>query len=229
MTKRKIFKSSLLFLTAVGVSGCSSSHVHTYAKEWTCNAEFHAHSATCGCLDLSSDEGPHTFGNWVIVIPATEDTDGLQKKECGICRYSVTEVIPSLEKQIQEHVHTFETTLTKTPNSHYYAATCEHIYERKDNEEHSYGDWTIDREATTSTKGLKSRVCSVCSYKDEVVIPRVISSGVNTTLEYVTSDYYGGYYYDYFYDYYYVCQSMFYINLNIGYTQTNKFYTIDCY
>ncbi|MCQ2087328.1 MAG: endonuclease [Bacilli bacterium] len=191
MLKRKIAKSSLIFFGAVGIASCTSSHVHTYASEWTCNSEFHSRSATCGCLDLTADEGPHTFGEWEITTEADYGVDGSKTKKCTVCKYTLTESIPALVPQ--EHVHTYATELTKTPNSHYYAATCEHFYETKDSTPHSFGEFSVVREATTSATGLKTRTCSICSYVEETVIPRLPNSNVEHG-EYTVADYYGGYY-----------------------------------
>ena len=36
---------------------------------------------------------------------------------------------------------------------------------------HSYGDWTIIKEATCTEEGLKQRTCTVCSTMEEEIIP----------------------------------------------------------
>ncbi len=36
----------------------------------------------------------HTMGEWQIVTPATDDTDGLKRQDCTKCDYYITEVIP---------------------------------------------------------------------------------------------------------------------------------------
>ena len=35
---------------------------------------------------------------------------------------------------------------------------------------HTYGDWTVTKEATATEKGSKERTCSVCGYKEIVEI-----------------------------------------------------------
>lgn len=37
--------------------------------------------------------------------------------------------------------------------------------------EHSFGEWVIDREATATENGVKSRTCSVCAYMETETIP----------------------------------------------------------
>lgn len=39
--------------------------------------------------------------------------------------------------------------------------------------DHDYGDWTVTKEATTSSKGTKSRTCKVCGKVDTKSIPRL--------------------------------------------------------
>ena len=33
---------------------------------------------------------------------------------------------------------------------------------------HTYGDWVVDVEPTTSTEGIKSKHCSVCGHRSEI-------------------------------------------------------------
>ena len=199
MNKRKIVRSSLLFFSAVGLIGCNSfnartdeqgAHEHTFENVWTYNTMGHWHKANCEHTRELRDFEEHVFGNWSIEKEPTETETGINKRICSVCGYSETETLPTIEV----HHHTFSDELTATPNSHYYAATCEHIYETKDSEPHSYGEFTTITEPTQTTTGMKSRVCSVCNYVEETVIPKLPSES-ETEGEYVVEDYYDGYYY----------------------------------
>jgi len=49
-------------------------------------------------------------------------------------------------------------------------SSCEEIY---DSAEHTFGEWAVEEEATTSKKGSKVRECSVCGYEEVEEIPKV--------------------------------------------------------
>ncbi len=42
---------------------------------------------------------PHTYGDWVIITPATGDNEGIKKCVCTVCGFSKNECIPKLEKE----------------------------------------------------------------------------------------------------------------------------------
>lgn len=41
-----------------------------------------------------SDEGEHTYGEWVVVTEATETKTGLKERACTVCGYKQSELIP---------------------------------------------------------------------------------------------------------------------------------------
>ncbi len=72
------------------------------------------------------------------------------------------------------HKHTYATTWSYDDTNHYHEATCKHTSKVSDKEKHTFGDWVVVSEATTSTKGSKKRTCTVCSYvetQEIAVIP----------------------------------------------------------
>ena len=51
---------------------------------------------------------------------------------------------------------------------------CTKCSEKYDEEAHKYGEWDVVENATTSSEGIKSRTCSVCSYVEYGVIDGTI-------------------------------------------------------
>ena len=162
----KYFGKLFLTITALLISSCGE-HQHTFSNEWSYDETNHWHAATCEHKDLKSDEAPHTFSDWTIDVQPTETTSGHKYRDCTVCSYKQEESIDPTQ-----HVHTFSNDWTSDSTHHWHAATCGH--DVKDSfEEHSYGNWVIDQEATKTSNGLKHRICSICSYKDEEIIPQL--------------------------------------------------------
>lgn len=46
---------------------------------------------------------------------------------------------------------------------------------------HTFGEWTIVKEATETEEGLKERVCTVCGEKETEVIPKLTVDATNPT------------------------------------------------
>ena len=63
---------------------------HSFSTEWKSDADRHWHECTCG---ERSDEGTHTFGDWMIIKEATATEDGSRERECSVCGYVQTETI----------------------------------------------------------------------------------------------------------------------------------------
>ena len=57
-----------------------SPHEHSFATEWSTDAENHWHAATCEHSDQVSEKGAHTFGEWV-------ETTENKTRECSVCGY----------------------------------------------------------------------------------------------------------------------------------------------
>ncbi len=149
----------------LGVIGCkdtvtdegSKIHVHTYSEAWTSDANGHWHEATCEHTTEVSGKAEHTFGDWKVTQEPTEEAEGTKERSCTVCEYTVPEVIEKLE-----HKHKFATDWTKDETHHWYAATCEHTTEVSGKAAHSFGDWTVTKEATCTEEGSKVGVCEVC-------------------------------------------------------------------
>ena len=148
---------------AFAVAGCqidSDRHEHSFSKDWTSNATEHWHAATCGHTKEVSDKAAHTFGEWTVTKAATEEAEGSKERSCSVCGYTATEAIEKLA-----HTHKFATEWTKDETNHWHASTCGHTTEVSEKAEHSFGDWTVTKEATEEAEGSRERSCTVCGYK----------------------------------------------------------------
>ena len=94
MRKSKIL-STLLILFSFPLSACDISngqHVHTFAKGWSNDDNYHWHIATCG-HDVVSEKAEHTFGDWTVVSEPSMTSPGRKVRSCSVCKYSQGEDI----------------------------------------------------------------------------------------------------------------------------------------
>lgn len=96
---------------AVLFTACNNQHEHKYSTEWTTDADYHWHEATCDDTREVKDRGLHSFNE-----------DG----KCTVCNY--------------QHEHTFSTAWRNNGTYHWHEATCEHEDEKSDMDAHSYGE-----------------------------------------------------------------------------------------
>lgn len=66
---------------------------HSYSTEWKFDADSHWHECTCG---ERSEEGSHTFGDWMVTKEATETADGSRERKCTVCGYVQSEKISAI-------------------------------------------------------------------------------------------------------------------------------------
>ena len=131
-------------------------HKHKFATDWTKDETHHWYAATCGHTTEVSEKAEHSFGDWTITKEPTEEAEGSREKSCTVCEYTVPEVIEKLE-----HKHKFASEWTSDETNHWHASTCGHeVTEGKT--VHSFGDWTITKEAICTEEGSKTGVCEVC-------------------------------------------------------------------
>ncbi len=65
---------------------------HSYGTDWESDKENHWHACACGDR---TDVAAHSFGDWTVAQEATETADGSRERECTVCGYTQTEVIPA--------------------------------------------------------------------------------------------------------------------------------------
>ena len=173
-----IMFSSLLALSVGSLIGCGSkkceptpseepvpAHEHTFSSDWSSNATSHWHAATCEHKTFTSDLADHTFGQWTVVEP-TETAEGRQTRECSICHYVQTEVLPK-----KAHEHEFADAYTADDEYHWHEAICEHDL-ISGLEEHDYGDWRQTVAPTETIVGKKERTCRICEHVQEADVEK---------------------------------------------------------
>ena len=67
--------------------------------------------------------------------------------------------------------HDFTGEWKKNETSHWHVCTVENCGVTADDAAHTYGDWTVEKEATSTEDGTKVRTCTVCGYQERATIP----------------------------------------------------------
>ncbi|MBQ4283491.1 MAG: leucine-rich repeat protein [Lachnospira sp.] len=140
----------------------------------------------CGStIEIVTAKTAHTYGDWVVDKKATYHETGEKSKYCTECG-NRTE-ITSIPMLVCTHNYQYTSTIT--------APTCQQTgtalhtcsvsgcgatkYVTLDKIAHNYGDWVIDKEATTTEAGQKSKHCSMCDARTEITeIPMLESKPV---------------------------------------------------
>lgn len=79
-------------LTVVALASCGHSHKWTYESDDT------KHRQVCECGEKTEYEA-HTWGDWTVTTPATEDAKGSRKHTCTVCGKEVSEAIDELKPE----------------------------------------------------------------------------------------------------------------------------------
>ena len=132
-------------------------HEHSYTQKH--DAAQHWQACSCGeRLNVAN----HIYGDWRETKPATETEAGSRERDCTVCDYVQTETIPMLE-----HEHSYGD-WQKDETQHWKECRCG---EKTEVGNHTFGDWTITKEPTTTETGSRERTCSICKYTQEETIP----------------------------------------------------------
>ena len=135
-------------------------HSHSYGAEWNSDASGHWHECSCGDR---SDYVPHNPGGWIVDQAATSSTAGRRHRECTACGYwTQTETIPPV------HSHSYGDEWKSNAAGHWHECSCG---ARSGYAAHSFGEWTIDTPATSTTKGSRYRDCNICQYRQTETVP----------------------------------------------------------
>ena len=135
-------------------------HTHDVHDEaWKYDETEHWQECSCGeKLNVAN----HAYGEWRVTKPATETEEGSKARDCTVCDHVQTEIIPMLE-----HEHSYGD-WQKDETQHWKECRCG---EKTEVGNHTFGDWTITKEPTTTETGSRERTCSVCKYTQEETIP----------------------------------------------------------
>ncbi|MDD6204772.1 MAG: hypothetical protein PUC05_07270 [Firmicutes bacterium] len=147
--------------TAVG-------HKHAAGSEWKNDTKNHWHVCSCG---ETMDADAHTFGEWETISEATENETGLKERTCTVCGYKETANIPVIG-----HEHAAGSEWRTDSDNHWHECDCGEVM---DISGHTFGEWTVVRQATETEAGLREHSCTVCGFAENETIP---ATGSGTTV-----------------------------------------------
>ena len=139
-----------------GGEGPTPPHEHSYG-DWQKDETQHWKECRCG---EKTEVGNHTFGDWTITKEPTTTETGSRERTCSICKYKQEETIPV-------HEHSYGD-WQKDETQHWKECSCG---DKTEVGNHTFGDWTITKEPTTTETGSRERTCSICKYTQEETIP----------------------------------------------------------
>ena len=160
-------------------------HEHDCSEEWKTDAVYHWH--VCSICNELVEKEEHTFGDWEITTKPTETDQGLKERVCSVCGYVEKRNIA--ETSHKEHIFAEEEWKSNVVKHWHECSECNNVVEESE-AAHSFGAWTVTKKPTTED-GEKERICSVCSYKETQVIPKIflkIDGGTITGKENKTND-----------------------------------------
>ena len=159
--KFNLFILLSLFMIFTLVS-CGNNHTHDFEDSYYKDLLNHWKECSCGEKGNVSE---HSYGGWITIIEATENSVGSKKQTCGVCGYENIEEIPKLD-----HIHKFGDIYYGDLPCHWKECSCG---EKGNVSEHSYGGWITIIEATENLVGSKKQTCSVCGYENIVETPKL--------------------------------------------------------
>lgn len=113
----------------------------------------------------------HEYGQWIVKVNATEETEGLKIRRCKECGEEEQQIIPALP-----HVHDDETIIIKEPtcvSTGILKTICKKCGEEEeleidvDKQGHKFSDWVEVPEKMTDKTGTKTRTCTLCNFVEE--------------------------------------------------------------
>ena len=110
------------------------------------------HWYKCNCCDDRKEEAEHEFGQWRVTKIATCSQEGELSRSCE-CGYTETKVVEKTEN------HTYsEKDIHRDGDTHWFE--CAHCHERIGEEEHSWDNGTVIKNANCSETGTILYTCS---------------------------------------------------------------------
>ena len=155
----------LLFISCV----LEPKHEHTFSTEWSSDANYHWHAATCEHINQTKNKAAHTWDAGVITTEATHTTNGVITFTCTVCGYQKTAAIPALAD-----AHTFAEEWNNDESHHWHVATCVHTDVKGSYAEHIWNAGQIITEATHTSDGIINYTCTICGRTKTEAIPASI-------------------------------------------------------
>lgn len=147
----------------------STSHVHSFGKEWKNDANNHWNVCDCG---EKSNVAAHTWDNGTVTKAVTDTENGIMTYTCTVCGYTKTEIIPC-----PTHEHSFGSEWKNDAENHWHVCDCG---EKGSVAVHTWDAGKVTKAATETETGVMTYTCTVCGYtKTETIssIPHEHSFG----------------------------------------------------
>ena len=159
---KKILMTLLVLSVALLLAACGNQdsgsqpevpqHEHTYATEWSKDANNHWHAASCEHAEEVSEKAAHTWNSGEVTKEATVDAKGEKTYTCTVCGQTKTEEIAKLDPPAHEHAHSTE--WSSDENEHWHECECG---DKADKAAHEVAE-------TKYENGYKAEVCA-CGYE----------------------------------------------------------------
>ena len=143
-----------------GGEGPTPPHEHSFGG-WKNNGTQHWKECSCG---EKSEESPHNFGEWELIYYDVNTKYDVCERQCLTCGYEQID-------RYREHQHYYTDDWSSGSTTHW--KVCYYCKEVNQDTvaDHTFGDWTITKEPTTTETGSRERTCSICKYTQEETIP----------------------------------------------------------
>ena len=124
------------------------------------------------------EEHTHTYSDWVVITEPTCTAEGEETRTCSVC--GATETRPVENKAHDLNNVKIDSTCTVAGVSYDVCSECQQTfnYVTLPLAAHTFGKWTVTKEATAFEFGEKVRICSVCGFEEKAQIEKLPVSEV---------------------------------------------------
>ena len=157
------------------------------AKPADCDEPGYTGDTWCkDCNTKIKDGEPIPAGHKTTEVPASpathEAAGNIKYYTCSGCSLlfadaEATSEIKAEDTVITKGEHSYDDTYATDAKNHWKECECGNKIEIT---EHTFGDWTVTKESTTSEKGSKEKTCSVCGHKLTEELPLVEKTNADT-------------------------------------------------
>lgn len=115
----------------------------------------------------SSDHTTHTFGEWVVIIPPTCTSDGVQRRECSVCHLIEEKTLPANGHTWGEWRTVVSATCLEEGSESRVCVVCNELETRAiPATGHKWSEWQDDIAPTCTEQGRRKRVCANCGLEE---------------------------------------------------------------
>ena len=124
------------------------------------------------------EEHTHTYSAWAVITEPTCTAEGEETRTCSVC--GAEETRPVERKAHDLNNVKIDSTCTVAGVSYDVCSECQQTfnYVTLPLAAHTFGEWTVTKEATAFEFGEKVRICSVCGFEEKEKIEKLPVSEV---------------------------------------------------